>query len=57
MPDVVALGEILIDFTPFKTKDGNSNIFEKNPGGAPANFLAILSELGISTAFIGKAGG
>lgn len=56
MADVVALGEVLVDFTPAGIS-GNGNIrFERNPGGAPANVLAVLSKLGVSTAFIGKVG-
>ena len=54
--DVVALGELLIDFTQNgKSEQGNS-LFEANPGGAPCNVLAILSKLGNKTAFIGKVG-
>lgn len=32
------------------------NLFEQNPGGAPANVLAALCNLGFQTAFIGKVG-
>ncbi|RKD33118.1 carbohydrate kinase family protein [Lacrimispora algidixylanolytica] len=54
--DVIALGELLIDFTVYgKSKQGNS-LFEANPGGAPCNVLAILTKLGRKTAFIGKVG-
>lgn len=54
--DVVALGELLIDFTQNgKSEQGNS-LFEANPGGAPCNVLAMLSKLGHKTAFIGKVG-
>lgn len=54
--DVVALGEILIDFTfKGKTADGK-NLFEENPGGAPANCVAALSKLGGKGAFIGMTG-
>jgi fructokinase len=56
MHDVVALGEILIDFTPAgKSKAGNV-LFERNPGGAPANVLAAVTRLGGTAAFIGKVG-
>ena len=47
--DVVAMGELLIDFT----QNGYS---EPNPGGAPCNVLAMLQKLGRKTAFIGKVG-
>lgn len=54
--DVVALGELLIDFTQSgKSPQGNS-LFEANPGGAPCNVLAMLNNLGKKTAFIGKVG-
>lgn len=54
--DVVAVGEVLIDFTP----DGNSKkgmaLYECNPGGAVANVLAAVNRFGGNTAFIGKVG-
>ncbi len=54
--DVVALGELLIDFTSNgKSAQGNP-LMEANPGGAPCNVLAILNKLGKKTAFIGKVG-
>ena len=54
--DVVALGELLIDFTENgKSAQGNP-IMEANPGGAPCNVLSMLTKLGASTAFIGKVG-
>lgn len=56
MTDVTALGEVLIDFTPCGVSEGGRNIFEQNPGGAPANVLAALSKMGKKTAFIGKVG-
>lgn len=54
--DVVALGEILIDFTPYGTSEAGQRLFEQNPGGAPANVLTALSKFGRKTAFIGKVG-
>ena len=56
MYDVVALGEVLIDFTPYGKSEKGNNVFECNPGGAPANVLAALAKLGKNTAFIGKVG-
>ena len=54
--DVVALGELLIDFTENgKSGQGNS-LFEACPGGAPCNVLAMLRKLGKSCAFVGKVG-
>lgn len=56
MNDVVALGELLIDFTLNGTSGQGNPLFEANPGGAPCNVLAILRKLGKKTAFIGKVG-
>ena len=54
--DVVALGELLIDFTEYAKSDKGNKVFEANPGGAPCNVLALLQKLGKKTAFIGKVG-
>ena len=54
--DVVALGELLIDFTPAGLSDQGAALLARNAGGAPANVLAMLSILGKQTAFIGKVG-
>ena len=54
--DVVALGEILIDFTYYGKSEGGMKLFEQNPGGAVANVLSAVSNLGGKTAFIGKVG-
>ncbi|MCZ8518156.1 MULTISPECIES: carbohydrate kinase family protein [Paenibacillus] len=54
--DVTALGEVLIDMTPAGKSDKGYQLYESNPGGAPANVLAALSKLGKRTAFIGKVG-
>lgn len=56
MLDVVAIGELLIDFVPNGISDNGNALFEANPGGAPANVLAMLAKLGKNTAFIGKVG-
>lgn len=53
---VVALGELLIDFTENGISKQGNPILEANPGGAPCNVLAMLTKLGVSTAFIGKVG-
>ena len=54
--DVVAIGELLIDFTENgKSAQGNP-VLEANPGGAPCNVLAMLTKLGKKTGFIGKIG-
>lgn len=54
--DVVALGELLIDFTGNGVSPSGNPLFEANPGGAPCNVLAMLSKWGKKTAFIGKVG-
>ena len=54
--DVVALGELLIDFTENGVSEQGNPILEANPGGAPCNVLAMLNKLGKKTAFIGKVG-
>lgn len=54
--DVVALGELLIDFTPNGLSEQGNPVFEANPGGAPCNVLSMLTRLGHKTAFIGKVG-
>jgi fructokinase len=54
--DVTALGELLIDFTPQGENDQGISLFARNPGGAPANVLAMNNKLGGKTAFIGKVG-
>ena len=54
--DVIALGELLIDFTMNGTSSQGNQVFEACPGGAPCNVLAMLNKLGKKTAFIGKVG-
>lgn len=54
--DVVALGELLVDFTQNGTSEQGNWLMEANPGGAPCNVLAMLAKLGHSTSFIGKVG-
>ena len=54
--DVVALGELLIDFTMNGESSQGNPLFEANPGGAPCNVLAMLKKLGRSCAFVGKVG-
>lgn len=56
MLDVVALGELLIDFTCISTNAEGYPIMEAHPGGAPANFLAALAKFGAKTALLAKVG-
>ena len=55
--DVVALGELLIDFTENGLSGQGNTLFEANPGGAPCNVLAMLKKLDRDCAFVGKVGG
>ena len=57
MYDVVALGELLIDFAPKSVNEAGYPTVAANPGGAPGNFLAALNKYGCKTALIGKVGG
>ncbi len=57
MYDVVALGELLIDFAPKSVNEAGYPVLSANPGGAPGNFLAALNKYGCKTAMIGKVGG
>ena len=54
--DVVALGELLIDFAPLSVNEAGYPVLSANPGGAPGNFLAALTKYGCRTAMIGKVG-
>lgn len=54
--DVIALGELLIDFTMSGQSEQGNNLFEACPGGAPCNVLSLLNKMGKKTAFIGKVG-
>ena len=54
--DVVALGELLIDFTENGVSNQGNGLFEACPGGAPCNVLAMLRKLNKSCAFVGKVG-
>lgn len=56
MMDVVALGELLIDFTCQSTDADGYPTMAAHPGGAPANFLAALAKFGKKTALLGKVG-
>ena len=56
MYDVVALGELLIDFASKSVDAAGYPTMAANPGGAPGNFLAALNAYGKKTAFLGKVG-
>ena len=56
MIEVVALGELLIDFATRSVDETGYPTMAANPGGAPGNFLAALNACGVGTAFLGKVG-
>ncbi len=56
MIDVVALGELLIDFATLTADEDGYPTMAAHPGGAPANFLAALTKFGAKTALLGKVG-
>lgn len=56
MYDVVAIGELLIDFASKSTDADGYPTMAANPGGAPGNFLSALNAYGKKTAFLSKVG-
>ena len=54
--DIVALGELLIDFSHVKNNDIHYPVLSALPGGAPSNLLAVNSSYGMKTALISKVG-
>lgn len=56
MTDVVALGELLIDFVCKETDEIGYPTLAGKPGGAPGNYLAAVKKYGGSCAMIGKVG-
>ena len=56
MYDVVALGELLIDFTTQATDPDGYPTMTAHPGGAPANYLAAIAKFGGKAALLGKVG-
>lgn len=59
LTDLICLGELLIDFVPC-SQEGQElrsvEVFQKMPGGAPANVAVGFSRLGGKSGFIGKVG-
>lgn len=55
MADILAIGEVLIDFTAVKGDDGEV-YYKRNAGGAPANVVCMAASLGASAGLIGKIG-
>ena len=52
MGKVYAIGEMLIDFTPY----GEEGVFKRNAGGAPANVAVCVARLGGKSAVVTKLG-
>ena len=51
---VVALGELLVDFTENGISAQGNPMLEANPGGAPCNVLAMLQNPGNNARFARK---
>ena len=58
MPDVISLGEVLIDLfgRPVGVPLKEATSFIAAPGGAPANVAVALARLGVDVGFIGAVG-
>lgn len=56
MYDVIAIGELLIDFTMDRVQDDGYPVMAAHPGGSVANFVAALAKFGKQTALISKVG-
>lgn len=56
MYDVVAIGELLVDFIQEDSVETGKRLYSANPGGAPCNLLVMMRHLGKEAAFIGKVG-
>lgn len=54
--DLVSVGEILVDLTQVGTDGNGVALYERNPGGAPANLAAAVAKLGLAVAFAGTVG-
>jgi fructokinase len=58
MPDVMCMGELLVEFVSTQTNVSLAAApgFIKAPGGAPANVAVAVQRLGMSAGFAGKVG-
>lgn len=54
--DIIAMGEALVDLTQVDVDSQGVALYERNPGGAPANLSAAAAKLGLATAFVGVVG-
>ena len=55
MADIVAVGEMLVDFTQ-KVSESGEITYTQNAGGSSANVAVMAAKLGVPTGFIGKVG-
>jgi len=55
MPDILSIGEMLVDFT-IHSDGGDDVLYKQNAGGAPANVAVMAAKLGVSSGFMGKIG-
>ena len=51
--DVLTLGDLMVDFTPAGISPKGNLLYERNPGGAPANVAVTVSRLGGKSGFLG----
>ncbi|OQB23601.1 MAG: 5-dehydro-2-deoxygluconokinase [Firmicutes bacterium ADurb.Bin182] len=56
MYDIIAIGELLMDFTPAGKSKRNNLLYECNPGGGVANLAAAAAKFGANVLFISKVG-
>jgi fructokinase len=56
MYDIIAIGELLMDFTPAGKSAQNNLLYECNPGGGVANLAAAAAKFGAKALFIAKVG-
>lgn len=57
--DIVALGELLVDFAPMAKQSsdfGDWPSLQALPGGAPSNLVATAAKFGLNTSLIGAVG-
>lgn len=56
MPELISVGELLIDLTQTAVGGDGIRHYAANPGGAPANVAVAAARLGLNAGFIGKVG-
>lgn len=56
MPQIVTVGEALIDLTQTREDEAHIRHYAAFPGGAPANVAVAAARLGVRSGFIGKVG-